>query len=66
MRKLFFLSLFLSLTFLGVQQSSGATVTCEVQEVHGDRIVLVHCDEQRAKGFKPGSKVKLKTISRKK
>jgi len=60
MKLLFFLILFLSLTAIGVQQASCATVTCEVQEVHGDRIVLIHCDEQRAKGFKPGSKVKVK------
>lgn len=44
----------------GVLPVRAATVTCEVKSVQGSTIVLENCDAQRAKGFEPGSKVKIK------
>jgi len=41
-----------------------ATVTCEVEEVSGARIVLNNCDE-RAKGFEKGNIVKVKLNEKK-
>ncbi len=37
-----------------------ATVSCEVQAVRGDVIILKNCNEKRAEGFRPGDKVKIK------
>jgi hypothetical protein len=41
-----------------------ATVTCEIEEVSGGRIVLNNCDE-RVKGFEKGNKVKVKLDEKK-
>ncbi len=60
MKNIILLAFFVFWAFLSTQVVYAATVTCEVQEVRGDKIILVNCDAQRAKGFKPGNKVKLK------
>ena len=41
-----------------------ATVTCEVEEVSGSKIILKNCDE-RAKGFGKGNMVKVKLQQKK-
>jgi hypothetical protein len=60
MKRVILLVAILAGVFLGVQPGVSATVTCEVQAVQGAKIILINCNEQRAKGFKPGDKVKLK------
>lgn len=45
---------------LNILPAKAATVTCEVKSVQGRTMILENCDEKRAKGFEPGSKVKIK------
>jgi len=52
--------------FLAPHSVSAATVTCEVKSVEGGTIVLVNCDQKRAKGFVPGARVKVKLDRKKK
>ena len=52
------------LLILASAPAFSATVTCEVEEVNGGRIVLNNCDE-RAKGFEKGNKVKVKLDEKK-
>ncbi len=54
---IFFLTLVFAF-YLAVPAFS-ATVTCEVEKVSDNRIILKNCDE-RAKGFVEGNKVKVK------
>jgi|GEM_PF-5649830 len=60
MKFIVLLIVFSSGFFISAQPVFSATVTCEVQAVQGDKIILINCNERRAKGFKPGNKVKLK------
>jgi hypothetical protein len=48
-----------SILFSGIPALS-ATVSCEVQEVRGDVIILKNCNVKRAQGFRAGDKVKIK------
>lgn len=55
-------SIILPILFYGLfvaSPSFSATVTCEIEEVGADTIVLKNCD-QRAKGFEKGKKVKVR------
>ena len=45
--------------FFTAAPAFSATVTCEIEEIRGNSIVLKNCDE-RAKGFVKGNKVKVK------
>jgi len=56
---LILLSLVIKSTF-----AFAATVTCEVEEVSGSRIILNKCDE-RAKSFEKGNVVKVKLNEKK-
>lgn len=57
--KFILLLTFFSILFWG-SPVLAATVSCEVQAVQGDVIILKNCNVKRVQGFKPGDRVKIK------